>query len=82
MTTSHNQLFKIDLTKGTFSGPKQYMEEQGNNRLDQILTGEHTLFNQMSHLSPDPETAILVWMQTDYAEWLGAQQVKTWMPSH
>lgn len=74
--------FKIDLTKNTFTGPKLYMQDQGNTTLDQIMTGKHSMFNQMSHLSPDPETAILVWMQTDYAEWKGMQQIKAWMPFH
>ena len=82
MKTSHNKLFTIDTLKGTFTGPKLYMQDQGNAKLDQILVGEHTLFNQMAHMSPDIETAIMVWMQTDYAEWLGMQQAKTWMPSH
>lgn len=74
--------FKIDLTKNTFTGPKLYMQDQGNDTLDRIILGKHELSNQMSHMSPDPETAILVWMQTDYAEWLGMQQAKAWMPSH
>lgn len=40
--------FKIDLTKNTFTGPKLYMRDQGNDTLERIILGKHSMFNQMS----------------------------------
>lgn len=37
--------FSIDLVEGSFSGPKEYMNEQGNAKLDQILDGKCETFN-------------------------------------
>jgi len=61
---------------GTLSGPKQYMEERGNERLEQILAGRCTSFNMTCHLSPSVEMAVLVSLQTDYAGWRGMQSLK------
>lgn len=72
--------FSIDLVEGSFSGPKEYMNEQGNAKLDQILAGKCETFNATTHLSPDLATAILVWMQTDYAGWLGTRQLERLCP--
>lgn len=63
----------------TLSGPKQYMEEQGDAKLALILKGEDTIFNMTAHLSPDVETAVLVRLQTDYAGWLGMKQAEGWL---
>ena len=60
---------------GTFTAPAQYMKERGDERLDRITKGEDELFNQTAHLSPDPATAVLVWLQTDYAGWIGAKEL-------
>lgn len=73
--------FSVDLAEGSFSGPKEYMNEQGNNRLDQILAGKSVAFNQTVHLSPNLAIAILVHMQTDYAGWLGARQLERLCPA-
>lgn len=59
----------------TFSGPAEYMKQQGNAKLDKILAGKDVVFNMCCDKSPDIETAILVSMQTDYAGWIGAQQL-------
>ena len=56
---------------GTFTAPAQYMLERGDERLARIERGEDELFNHTAYLSPDPATAVLVWLQTDYAGWLG-----------
>lgn len=61
------------------SGPKEYMEDQGNMLVDKIFADEDTVFNMTAHLSPDVETAIVVRLQTDYAGWLGMRQVESWL---
>lgn len=61
--------FKIE--GNTISGPAEYMREQGNAYLEKILKGESVAFNMSAHLSPNVQTAICVFMQTDYAGWLG-----------
>lgn len=65
--------FTID--NGLLSGPALYMEEQGNSKLERILSGNDTVFNASVLHSPDIETGILVAMQTDYAGWLGQQEL-------
>ena len=72
--------FQIDET-GMFSGPNQYMTEQGSCKLDEIMAGKCISFNMTCHLSPDIETAVLVAMQTDYAGWIGLQQTLNWVKS-
>jgi len=69
--------FTLDGT--TLTGPERYMREQGDARLAQMLAGNDPVFNASAHLSPNIETAILVWLQTDYAAWAGAQEMKGWM---
>ena len=64
---------------GILCGPRDYMEEQGNNVLDRILAGEDSIFNLTKDQSPDIETAILVRLQTDYAGWLGLKQAERWL---
>lgn len=63
--------FTID--DGIISGPAEYMNEQGNAKLDRILSGGDTVFNMCAHLSPDIETAVLVALQTDFAGWKGSR---------
>ncbi len=70
---------RFTLEDGILSGPKQYMEEQGNTLVDKVLAGEDVIFNTTAHFSPDIETAILVRLQTDYAGWLGLKQVEGWL---
>ena len=60
---------------GTFTAPAQYMKERGDERLARIEKGEDELFNHTAHLSPNLATAVLVWLQTDYAGWIGNQQL-------
>lgn len=66
---------RFSIEGSTFTGPQEYMAEQGNARLERILSGNDSLFNATAYLSPDLETAILVWMQTDYAAWAGAREL-------
>lgn len=54
-------------------GPKDYMSERGSSRLGYILSGNDTVFNAGCQHSPDPVTAVLVSLQTDYAAWKGMQ---------
>ena len=67
------------LEDGILSGPRDYMEEQGDTLVDRILAEEDTIFNMTNHQSPDIETAILVRLQTDYAGWLGLKQAEGWL---
>jgi len=66
---------KFKIEDGALYGPAQYMEEQGDARLAEILAGNNTVFNMTAGLSPDVETAVLVNLQTDYAGWLGVNQM-------
>ncbi len=66
--------FTLDGT--TLTGPQRYMREQGDARLAKMLAGEDPVFNASAHLSPNIETAILVWLQTDYAAWAGMQELQ------
>ena len=70
---------RFSLEGGVLSGPAQYMEEQGNAKLDKILAGKDTVFNMTAHLSPNAETAVLVALQTDFAGWLGMKEVEGWL---
>ena len=60
---------------GSISGPRQYMEEQGSALLARIEAGQEATFNATCQLSPDIITAILVWLQTDFAGWLGRKEL-------
>lgn len=70
---------KFRIENGSFFGPADYMNEEGNDRLNKILAGQDTNVNIMGHLSPNLETAICVWMQTYYAAWKGAKEAESWM---
>ncbi len=70
---------QFSMEEGILSGPRDYMEEQGNALVDRILAGEETVFNLTAGESPDLETAILVRLQTDYAGWLGFKEAEGWL---
>ncbi len=70
------------LTVGPFTfegsdlnGPARYMEERGFALLDRIDAGQDATFNLTAPLSPSVEMAVLVRLQTDYAAWLGQQEL-------
>lgn len=63
--------FQYNPQEHSITGPKQYLDEQGEALLRRITTGDDLIFNITAHLSPDAMTAILVRLQTDYAGWLG-----------
>lgn len=69
------QVGVFTIENGTLSGPAKYMAEQGNQKLARITSGEDVVFNASLLHSPDVETGILVAMQTDYAGWLGMQEL-------
>lgn len=56
---------------GAVSGPAEYMAERGNALLEACLTGKNVVFNYGLTASPDPETALMVALQTDYAAYAG-----------
>lgn len=62
---------QFTLEGNSISGPAEYMREQGNAFIDKCLKGESIVFNVGLTHSPDPETALLVAVQTDYAGWKG-----------
>lgn len=63
---------------GSVSGPKTYMEERGFAVIAEMNAGKHKMLNQTAYLSPDPATAVLVWLQTDYAAWKGMREMMAW----
>ncbi len=67
------------MEEGILTGPRAYMEEQGNALVDKILAGKDMIFNMTSGQSPDVETAILVRLQTDYAGWIGFKEAESWL---
>ncbi len=70
---------QFSMEDGVLSGPRKYMEEQGNALVDKILAGEDMILNMTSGQSPDVETAILVRLQTDYAGWIGFREAEGWL---
>ena len=79
MQTTTVGKFTYDPNTKEIAGPKAYMEAQGFALLDKINRGEHKLLNETAHLSPNPVTAVLVWLQTDYADWLGMKGLEAMM---
>ena len=65
------QAGRFTMTDGMLQGPAEYMQEQGNAKLDRILAGTDAGFNAMQSFQPDTELLILVALQTDYAGWHG-----------
>ena len=72
-------VMKFEIVDGILTGPAQYMQEQGNAKVDKILAGDDTVFNMTSAYSPTIEIAICVALQTDYAGWLGMKQAENWL---
>jgi hypothetical protein len=70
---------QFTLEDNVLSGPREYMEDQGEKLVNRILAGDDTIFNLTMHQSPNVETAILVCLQTDYAGWLGVSQAEGWL---
>ena len=70
---------KFTITDGKLTAPKQYMEERGDKVLDEILNGERgkgETFQMFMQYSPSVEAAICVYLQTDYAAWLGEKDLE------
>jgi hypothetical protein len=63
--------FTLDTETGTVTGPATYMREQGSAYLKALPTSE--AFRRGAQFAPDVYTAILVFLQTDYAAWRGMQ---------
>jgi hypothetical protein len=74
-TTKKVGRFEFDPKSGTLSGPAEYMKERGNALIDAIQGGTDNIFNMTASFSPDPVTAIMVRLQTDFAGWLGSRQI-------
>lgn len=67
---------EFEYKEGAVYGPKAYMLEQGNAKLDSIMSGQAAGFNAMLAARPDisPVQMVLVTLQTDYAGWIGMRQ--------
>lgn len=64
-------------------GPKDYMEERGNELIKKIGNGEEKkTFEMYLSFQPDPLIALKVLIQTDYATWKGNKQVESWMSKY
>ncbi len=70
---------QFSIEEGVLTGPRKYMEEQGNALVDKIMAGEDMIFNMTSGQSPDVEVAVLVRLQTDYAGWIGFKEAEGWL---
>lgn len=57
------------------SGPAEYMKDWGDRRLAKLVSGNDEVLRISLQHQPDIEMCILVLMQTDYAGWLGHQQM-------
>jgi len=64
---------------GRLKGPAEYMEDRGKDLFSKICDGEDDQFPRFASQSPDIETAVLVRMQTDYADWKGMREVESKM---
>lgn len=62
-------------------GPERYMKEQGNAKLDAIMSGTDAAFEVMVRTAThnDPVRLVLVALQTDYAGWKGLNQMLEWI---
>ena len=66
--------FSWDTEEEILSGPRVYMEEQGDQLLNDILDGNDPVFNTMllhGYNEMETEQSILNRLQTDYAGWKG-----------
>jgi len=77
MTTFTAKNFSIE--NGTLSGPADYMTERGNAKIDEILAGKIPSFSIFLENTPTVEQALVVWLQTDYAAYLGDKQLAGWL---
>jgi len=71
--------FSFDEDTQEVAGPASYMAEKYDAEIAGILAGNDAVFNMTANLSPDPITAILVHLQTDYAGYVGMKQVEGWI---
>lgn len=62
---------------GVVTGPREYMLERGNARIEQILEGACPVFNAGVRFSAETGTVTLVLtsLQTDYAGWKGLRSL-------
>ena len=63
----------------TVEGPAEYLNERGQQVIDDIANGRSVVFNTGCRLSPSMEMAVCVTLQTDYAGWLGMKQAEGWL---
>lgn len=61
------------------SGPAAYMQERGNDLIDELNRGETPrglrVLMDAAPESNDPICIVLVWLQTDYGAWRGAKEL-------
>ena len=70
--------FTYDPTTGSISGPRAYVESDAFAKiLERIRRGDDPC--GAFRFSPDPVTAVLVTLQTDFAEWRGMRDFEAQM---
>ena len=67
---------EFSIENGIVTGPGDYMKEQGCKRLHKIEKGQDSVVNFAIRSGHQVDRAVLVSLQTDYAAWLGAQQLR------
>lgn len=71
--------FTFNPETASIEGPGDYMADKGNALIDQITSGNDTIFNMTAHMSPSVEMAVLVRLQTDFAGYVGMKQTLNWL---
>jgi len=71
----NQQTPKFSIENKTLTGPADYMAERGSAIVDEILSGQRPTFDLFLTYSPTIETALCVYLQTDYAAWLGEKSL-------
>lgn len=72
--------FTWDAEQSAILGPASYVQsEQFERRLEALKRGTDAVFNVGLDQHGNVVTALLVSVQTDYAAWLGTQEVLSWL---
>jgi len=61
---------------GSIRGPARYMNQRGNDLIDDILNNADDQFSGFLRHAPSTEQAILARLQTDYAAWKGQKEIE------
>ncbi len=67
------QAIRFSITGNTLTGPADYMRERGDALIANLATS--ATFGAFLQHSPDVNTALCVYLHTDYAAWQGEKQL-------